>query len=125
MSNNNTPAEWLESLQAGQSWVAVLPYPGRQVGGRVVQVKVIRRTPTQLLVSVGDSEHRYRAKDGRLVGNGYAQLPSPATDDEIAEARRENRRLNMAARLGKCNFGKLPYETLEAMFLLLPPDPTN
>lgn len=112
--------EWLSSLAAGHEWTAVVPY-GRQPGGRVIPVKVVRRTATQIIAMVGQEERRYRAKDGRLVGGGWEAIPSPASEEAITEARRENRRLNMVARLRDYDFKKLPYETLEAMFKLLPP----
>lgn len=100
--------EWLSSLAAGHEWTAVVPY-GHQPGGRVIPVKVVRRTATQIIAMVGQEERRYRAKDGRLVRDGWKSIPSPASEEAIAEARRENRRLNMAARLRDCDFKKLPY----------------
>ena len=121
MTTQEIPEEWLSSLVAGHEWTAVIPYEHHRAGGRVVPVKVVRRTATQIIALVGEDERRYRAKDGRLVGDGWKKIPSPASEEAVAEARRENRRLNMAARLRDCDFKKLPYETLEAMFKLLPP----
>lgn len=117
--------DWLAALQPGQEWVAVLPYRNHRVGGRIVTARVVRRTAAQIVVLVGAEERRYRAKDGLQVGDRWEQLPLPATDETIELARRENRRLNMVTRLKGCNFDVLPYETVEAMFKLLPAKQTE
>jgi hypothetical protein len=112
--------EWLNSLAVGHEWTAVIPYAHQSVGGRVITVKVARRTATQIIVLVGKEERRYRANDGRLVGNSWEKIPLPASEECITESRRGNRYLSMISRLRQCDFSKLPYETVEAMFKLLP-----
>lgn len=111
--------DWLNSLNEGCEWTAVI-HSGHSSVGRAVKVKVVRRTTTQIIAMVDQKELRYRTKDGRLVGDKWGAIPPPASEKVIAEIQHENLRLNMAARLRECDFKKLPYETLESMFKLLP-----
>lgn len=113
--------KWLASLVNGEEWTAVVPYPHRQVGGRVVQVKIVRRTSTQLVAMIGREEARFRITNGVKVGDRWEKIPTPASDEVVAAARRENRRLKMASRLKEIDFQQLPYEKLEAVLAILQP----
>ena len=115
--------DWRETLTPGEEWLSVIPYDYHPKGGKVVTVKVVHKTKLHLDLAINGQGARYRVKDGCLAGvnpGASKTLPTPATEEAVAEARKENRRLNMAARLQKINFRELPYDLLETLYSQLP-----
>ena len=71
--------QWMSGLNPGDSWVVA------SVGKLYVKkVTVVRKTPTQLVVSCAGNELRYRLKDGRRVGEYFETIELPASSEAIA-----------------------------------------
>lgn len=106
--------EYLDSLKVGDE-ITYLTRGQWHAFSTPTTIKVIRRTPKQIVFSDGGGfETKYRAEDGKQVGGDYyAFLPQRATAEEIAEARVERNRVIIARQLSEAKYSKLPLSALE------------
>lgn len=106
--------QWMNGLNPGDSWVVA------SVGKLYVRkVTVVRKTPTQLVVSCAGNEHRYRLKDGSRVGEYLETIELPASSETIAEARAAIKARRLAVALSETNWRKIPLEKLEQVAALI------
>lgn len=105
--------EWLNSLTEGAEVVVSSGY-----GYRTERLeRVVRTTPTQIIVSAGTAEVRYSRKNGRRVGS--ESFHSSRLHIPTDELRAEIRKRGLAGRLESTRWGALSLETLEQVAALV------
>ena len=112
--NAESLKQWMNGLNPGDSWVVA--NPSRLFLRSIV---VLRKTPTQLVVSEGGVECRYRLEDGRRVGDRFETISPPSSAEKIAEARAAIKARRLAVEFSRMNWRNLPLEKLEQVAALI------
>ncbi len=75
---------YLDALKAGDEIIFIARGARSWSNDRIEKLSVVRRTPAQVVCSVGGNEIRFKAQGGRRIGGDYFDvLPSPAAREEI------------------------------------------
>lgn len=106
--------QWINGLNVGDKWVVA--NPSRLLVRNIV---VLRKTPTQLVVTENGVGLRYRLKDGRRVGDNFETISPPSSAETIAEARAAIKAHRLAVAFTRMNWRNLPLEKLEQVAALI------
>lgn len=116
MSTKNEELKaFLDGLKPGDTFKQVV----RASWGppRIENFTVAKRTATQIVMANGC---RFRADDGRLIGNrNCGNLTLPPTQDREQEVRDENEQRELSATIRDCRWREVPLDKLRRIKAIL------
>lgn len=108
--------EWLDSLKPGDTFYQLESYR-HGVVRRLVQMTVLKRTATQIVMTDG---RRYKFDTGRRIGGTHFDcIYLPPDDDIIKEISAEIRERNILRRLQETNWREVDHSMRERVCALL------